>query len=255
MKVVIIGSGNVAHAMAGFLKNTNHNIVQVAGRNRKTVSALAKKIACPWSLNLKKITPDADMYIIAVHDDAIKSVIEQLPVSNKIMLHTSGATALTIFKKKFKNCGVLYPLQTLNIKSAVAAHNLLLCLESSNKATEQVVMKFARTLTKNVIKLTSAKRLKLHLSAVVINNFVNHLYALTYDFLKKNRLDFSLLFPLMEQTFQSVSNAKPAEIQTGPAIRNDKKTMQKHLAQLKMHKSLKEMYSFFSAAIQQYHLK
>lgn len=252
MKVVVIGSGNVAYHLASQLAQSNHTLLQVAGRNKKTVSDLAKKLKCSFTTDIKKVDQNADVIIIAVNDDSIIDVAKQLPVADKIVLHTSGSTSLGVLKK-FKNAGVLYPLQSLNKQSATLERDITFCIEGSNGKTEKSLSQLGKSIGNKVVKLNSDKRLKLHLAAVVVNNFVNHLYVLSHDFLDKSKIDFSLLLPLIERTGKKVEATHPKKVQTGPAMRNDQRTIKKHIALLQGDPVLKKCYNEFSKAIHQYH--
>jgi predicted short-subunit dehydrogenase-like oxidoreductase (DUF2520 family) len=252
MKVVVIGSGNVAYYLASLLAQSKHTLLQIAGRNKKTVSLLARKLKCSFTIDIKTVDQTADIFIIAVNDDSIIDVAKQLPETDKIVLHTSGSTSLDVLSK-FKNAGVLYPIQSLNKQSAALEKNITFCIEASNLKTEKTLSQLGKSIGNKIVKLNSNKRLKLHLAAVVVNNFVNHLYVLSHDFLDKSKIDFSLLLPLIERTGKKVVVAHPQKVQTGPAMRNDQHTIKKHIALLQDDPVLKKFYSQFSRDIHQYH--
>jgi predicted short-subunit dehydrogenase-like oxidoreductase (DUF2520 family) len=105
-----------------------------------------------------------------------------------------------------------------------------------------LVEDFAQTISGTVAKAGDVERLKLHVAAVVVSNFTNHLYALAEDFCKKENIDFKLLAPLIKETAQRVEAHSPASVQTGPALRNDVFTLDKHLRLLSNHPKLKYIY-------------
>lgn len=252
MKVVIIGSGNVAFYLADKLTQVGHELLQVVGRNKKTASALAKKFKTGFTANISLLNQEADMYIIAVNDDSIAAVAEQMPATEKIVVHTSGSTSLKVLKK-FRNTGVLYPLQSLHKQYTEKKTQFVFCIEGANAKTENMLTRFAKSLGSKAVNLNSQDRLKLHLAAVVVNNFVNYLYTLSYDFLGKNKIDFSLLAPLINHTTEKALTGNPANVQTGPALRDDLITIKKHVALLKGSKELKKIYVQFSKAIHAMH--
>src|SRR5690606_18219747 len=90
----------------------------------------------------------------------------------------------------------------------------------------------AGSLSKRVFQCDSKQRLSLHTAAVFACNFTNHFYAIAADILNKHGLDFDLIRPLILETAQKVMENQPKEVQTGPAVRNDIRTMEKHLALL-----------------------
>jgi hypothetical protein len=95
-------------------------------------------------------------------------------------------------------------------------------------------------------------RLKLHLAGVLVNNFTNHLYALTEDFCRQEGIDFDLLLPLIKETAGRLSHFRPRQSQTGPAVRRDNNTIKKHLELLNNHNDIKELYKLFTNKIQEY---
>ena len=91
-------------------------------------------------------------------------------------------------------------------------------------------------------KASDDQRLKLHLAAVIVNNFTNHLYALAADYCDNEQIDFKMLQPLIEETALRLREHLPRDVQTGPAIRKDMITIDKHLRILSEHPALKKIY-------------
>lgn len=253
MKAVVIGSGNVAYHLAEQLVKAKHDLVQVAGRNKRTVKALAKKYGVAGVADLTKVDTSSDVIIIAVNDDSIREVVQALPFSDKIVLHTSGSVSLNIISSKFKNAGVFYPLQSLHKNKVSSNHKITWCVEATSTKVLSILTKLAASMNGTAVKLNSEQRLHLHLAAVVVNNFVNHLFTLSADFLQKNNVPFSLLTPLIAATAEKIKMASPSTLQTGPAIRKDKKTMNRHLELLKKDPHLRKMYKEFSLSISTYY--
>ena len=241
MQVVIIGSGNVAYHLAFALRYTKHKVVQVIGRNKKETKVVAGINDSKVEFSFSNINTDADIYIIAVDDDAISIVVNKIPVTDKIVLHTSGATPIDVLKTKFKNAGVMYPLQSINKNYPVSFRTIPICIEGSNKKTENEISQFVSALSEKVVRVTGEQRLKLHLAAVLVNNFTNHLYAEAFDLLTKSKLDFKLLMPLIENTVVKIKQANPRNLQTGPAKRKDITTIKKHLKLLNKDSGLKKI--------------
>ncbi len=249
MQVVLIGSGNVAYHLAFALRYTKHKVIQVIGRNKKETKVVAHINDSKAEFNFNNIA-DADIYIIAVDDDAIATVVNKIPVTDKIILHTSGATSIDVLKSKFKNCGVMYPLQSIRKNIPVSFRTIPFCVEANNKKTEQIIIEFVGSLSEKIVRTNSDQRLKLHLAAVFVNNFTNHLFSKSFNLLTKSKLDFKLLIPLIENTIEKIKKTNPANAQTGPAIRKDNTTIKKHLKLLSKDSDLKKLYSLFTLQIQ-----
>lgn len=246
IKVIIIGSGNVAqHLIQAFAKSKKIDVVQVFSRQKKAVSHLldSEKI----TTNLNDLT-QADLYILAVSDDAIAAVSSQLPFENRLVVHTSGSVSIDALDKKNRN-GIFYPLQTFSKKASVDFSQIPLCLESKNETDFEFLKKVAEIVSNKVHKINSEQRKALHVAAVFVNNFVNHLYQMGHDICAENQVPFDVLKPLIQETANKVMNLTPTAAQTGPAIRNDQQTIAGHLDFL-LDENQKNIYQTLTQSIQ-----
>jgi predicted short-subunit dehydrogenase-like oxidoreductase (DUF2520 family) len=246
IKVSIIGSGNVAqHLIKAFSKSTEIELVQVFSRQKESVSHL---------LDLDKITDDfnalaeANLFIIAVSDDAISDVSKQIPFENQLVVHTSGSVSLNSLDNKNRK-GVFYPLQTFTKNKAVDFKIIPLCLESENDADFQLLEKVAQSISDKVFAISSEQRKALHVAAVFVNNFVNHLYQIGNDICTENQVPFEILKPLIQETSEKVMTLSPKEAQTGPAKRNDTDTINAHSSFL-TDENQKNIYKILTQSIQ-----
>lgn len=250
IKISIIGSGNLATQLGIALHNEGYLISQVYSQTQKNASLLAKKINAEAISALKKLDQDSSIYIIAVKDDLIESVAKQLNLKDKIIVHTSGSVSIDILKKSSKNFGVFYPLQTFSKNKLVNFKTIPICIEANNTSTSTTLQYFAKSISENVKKVNSAQRQKIHLAAVFACNFSNHMYAIAESLLAKDKLSLDLLKPLIEESANKIKENKPDAVQTGPALRNDKKTMDAHLKLLSKEKDLQKIYTLLSESIQ-----
>ncbi len=251
MKIFLIGSGNVATQLGKAFKRDGHEIVFVYSPNFFHAATLGKELNTSFGKTLGAVSEfSADVYIIAVKDDVIAEVVKNLPaLKNSLVIHTSGATDISVLKRKFKNCGVLWQVQTIKARTKVDFEKVPLVIEASNSSSLKKLKQLANELSKKVYVLNSHQRRVLHLGAVWINNFPNHLYVFAEALLKKHNMPFELFGPLMLSTVQSgMKNPKAA--QTGPAKRNDKKTMSAHL-KLLPDKNYRTLYKLLSKSILQ----
>jgi predicted short-subunit dehydrogenase-like oxidoreductase (DUF2520 family) len=241
MQVVIIGSGNVASVLGRLCKQRGHEIVQVVSRNAAHAKLLADELNCAYADYNEKLNDSAGIYLLAVADTALQELNKSINLKNKLILHTAGSVTKDVLKEISHNYGVLYPLQSLR-KEMEYQKDITLLIDGNTDETITLIEDFARTLSSNVTKATDDERLKLHVAAVVVSNFTNHLYALAEDFCKKEQVDFALLAPLIKETSERVANYSPTLVQTGPAVRKDIFTIEKHLRILNDHPQLKYMY-------------
>jgi len=248
MRIICIGSGNVATHMAGAFKKKGHDLIQVWSRNPDHAGALASLVGAKAIADLEGIDLSADLYLIAVKDDAISSVAEVLADVNGLVVHTSGATSINELNV-FKEYGVLYPLQTFSKVKEVDFKHIPLCIEAADANSLGKLRTIAEELSTLVYEVDSDKRKILHLSAVFACNFVNHMYDLGAQVLRAHDLEFEMLRPLIMETAVKVQTEMPARVQTGPAVRDDEQTILKHLELLDSLPHLKEIYQTLSKSI------
>lgn len=245
-KVSIIGSGNVArHLIHAFQSNSKIELVQVFARNKKSLTHL---------LDSNSVTSDytqlqaADVYIIAVSDDAIAEISSQLPFENQLVVHTSGTVPLTTLESKNRR-GVFYPLQTFSKDKAVNFKTIPICLEAENEKDLQTLNQIASTISDAVYQINSEQRKALHVAAVFVNNFVNHLYQMGNEICDNNNVPFDVLKPLIQETANKIVSLSPKEAQTGPAKRNDLTTIEAH-QQFLTDENLSTIYTLLTQSIQ-----
>ncbi|MGQ0740277.1 MAG: Rossmann-like and DUF2520 domain-containing protein, partial [Bacteroidota bacterium] len=200
MDIVIIGSGNVAAVLGRKFKAAGHNIVQLYSRNASAASQLAYE----WdteSTNYKSlINKNADVYLVAVNDDAINDITADLYLPGKIVAHTAASVPKEVLKKVTAHYGVFYPLQSLR-KEMLSPPDVPVLFDGSDELTKRNLEVLARSISsENVAEAGDNARLKLHVAAVFVSNFTNHLYKLAEDYCRKEGLDFKQLLPLIEET-------------------------------------------------------
>ncbi len=255
MKIVIIGSGNVATQLGKALKDAGHEILQVYSRSKSSSKTLAKKLSCDSTNDLKNISRQAEVYIIAVSDSAIPEVLRAIrntkyKIKNTIVLHTSGSVSIDAFEKNYKNYGVLYPVQTFSAKRNVDFKNIPVCIEANNPSSKKKITALAKSITKKIHYLDSDQRKKVHLAAVFANNFSNHLFTIAEHMLIKENISFDLLRPLILETALKVQHDSPLEMQTGPAKRGDSSVISSQLEMLKNKKEFRDIYKLITESIE-----
>ena len=254
MKIVIIGTGNVANVLGRKIKAAGHTILQVISRNIDHAYALADLLGAGSNNYFSAVRQDADIYIIAISDDAIPEVAAHLLIDEGIVVHTAGAVSKNVLHKAARSYGILYPLQSLSAQKAEIPEIPLL-IDGNTQETILQIEKFALTLSDRVQYADDEMRQKIHVGAVISNNFTNYLYTLTNEFCKKENIDFTLLLPLITETVQRLQYNDLPLLQTGPAKRGDMNTVQKHLSILENYPVLHQIYQEFSQLIIDYYRK
>lgn len=227
ISILILGDGNVAsHLYKAFSKV---DTIVVAMKN---------------SRNLTNI-PNADVTIIAVSDDAIAEVSSK--IANSLVVHTSGSVAMTSLKSKDRK-GVFYMLQTFSKDKIIEFSEVPFCLEAENEQDYALLATLAQSIGEKVYPVSSEQRKALHVAAVFVNNFTNHMYKTGSDICTEYKVPFAILEPLIKETAAKIESLSPAAAQTGPAIRKDQKTIKEHLALL--NKQQQEIYTIVTKSIQ-----
>ncbi|SFT10841.1 Rossmann-like and DUF2520 domain-containing protein [Sphingobacterium wenxiniae] len=229
MDIVLLGSGNVATHLGKGLKGAGHHIVQVYSRNKAYASALASLLKADTIDNITAIRQDADLYILAVTDEAIPPLAEELsPAITGIVVHCSGATPLAVLHH-FSRYGVIYPPQSISKTVEADLSKIPFGIEGNDTSTSQYLLELMQKISSLSFLCSSQQRLALHIAAVFANNFSNALFQISHDILKQHELPFDLLKPIIAETAQKIQNNQPKDVQTGPAKRGDQQTIRKHL--------------------------
>lgn len=249
--IVIIGTGNVATHLASGYHTVGSPILNIFGRDPEKASRLAKKVDAKPVSQLQDIDSSADLYIIAVSDDAIADIVKDFPFDDRLIVHTSGTTSIDVFKSYQKKYGVLYPLQTLSKGIPVDFSTVPFCIEASDTETLKKLETFALTITKSVFRLTSEERRIAHLAAVIANNFTNHLYGIAFELLISHKIPTEIILPLINETARKAGLDHPFYLQTGPAIRDDQNIIDQHLEDLSDKPEYQEIYRILSKSIKQ----
>lgn len=246
IKVAIIGGGNVAtHLANAFSKTDEVSLVQVYARNIEQVEHLKEVTSITNSIEL---LTKADVYLIAVSDDAIGDVSRKIEQKNGLVVHTSGSVAMQSLKNTGRK-GIFYLLQSFSKDKEVNFNEIPFCLEAENEEDLQLLETLAKTIGKKIYRINSEQRKRLHVAAVFVNNFTNHMYKIGADICNEHQVPFEVLLPLIQETAQKITELSPDAAQTGPAKRNDQKTIQDHLALLNAEQQ--EIYKLITKSIQQ----
>lgn len=250
MKVVIVGSGNVAtHLSLALASLEGIEICQVYSPTEAHAEILAERLNCDFVTNPTQIRKDADVYLFALKDQALETVIRAVPANNGLWLHTSGSMPMQVFAGYTERYGVLYPLQTFSKSREISFRGIPLFIECHREEDKNCLEELARRLSGKVCELSSEKRRSLHLAAVFACNFTNHIYALAEEILAKEGLSRDYLFPLIDETAAKVHELPAQEAQTGPAIRYDENIINKHLGMLADDPDVQTLYRLLSQSI------
>ncbi len=254
MRIVMIGSGNTATVLCSVLQKADHEIIQIVSRNIDHAKSLATLYNASSATLSEPQFADADFYIIALNDAALDHIERYPALKNKLIVHTAGAVSINALKNCSNNYGVLYPLQTLS-KFSTGIPEIPFLVDGNNKETLHRILGLAKSMSERVEHAEDTTRLNYHVAAVFVSNFANHMFALGELFCQKEKLDFKNLLPLMNEINDRVNHYSPYLTQTGPAMRDDIFTLNRHLQALSTYPDLKYIYLKMSESIIKVHGK
>lgn len=245
-RIVLVGAGNMATAIAVALDKAGNTPVAVWSRTPQSARLLANRVGAEWYCNINDL-PSADIVIISIVDSALREVASQVVAKypDAIILHTAGSVPMdALHESGAVNYGVLYPMQTVNKTNVVPLDNVTVFIEGCDDNVTSRVERLARSISKKVVYATSEQRCCLHVAAVFACNFPNAVYNMAAELLEKYGLPFDSMLPLIDEAARKVHAMMPRDAQTGPAKRGDSNVMNAHKAML--DDELSAIYSLLS---------
>jgi len=246
----MIGAGNVSTHISRHFHLAGHQISCIYSRTDIGAQQLAAELGVPGTSVIEDVPVDADFYILCVPDRVVLEVAEKFRHISGIWLHTSGALSMNLFQDAFKQYGVLYPLQTLSRSRPLEPSQVPCLVEGSSPQVLASVMKLALSVYRTVEEVSSEKRLVIHTAAVFANNFSNHMVHIAKELISEQNIDPQMIEPILKETFEKIMALGTVEGRTGPAIRGDQETMNKHIELLKDHPEWEKLYTFISRDIE-----
>jgi len=255
MDIVLIGAGNLATRLGLRLAERNHRIVQVYSRTRESAAELADKLNTVYTTHPEEISPEGQLYLVSVSDKALEALLAQIDFGDHLVAHTAGSLPMDVLKPFSAKYGVFYPLQTFSKSREVDFAQIPVCIEANNSENLNTLHELGTSVSNDVREIDSVQRRQLHLSAVFVCNFVNHLYAIGEALLNEEEIDFDILKPLIAETAAKALEFSPEKVQTGPAVRFDRNVIDRHMEMLKEHPQWNNIYKLLSESIHQLHTK
>lgn len=249
------GAGRVAGALCKELYHAGFRIDLIVSESEKNGRLLADSCKASWSPDL--IFPDStDVIIVAVPDHRLKSVLDNIRCRPETLVaHTAGSIGLDVFPEKIKQKGIFYPLQTFSKERKVVFKDFPFLLESSDKKSSVILENMAGLIGGKVHFVDTEHRRMLHLAAVFVCNFTNHMLTAGKELAFNAGFPFEVLGPLVKETISKAMDTGPENSQTGPAVRNDQNTIEKHLELLSFSPELQRIYSEMTRSIIKYYKK
>ncbi|ASS48154.1 MAG: hypothetical protein CHH17_05255 [Candidatus Fluviicola riflensis] len=244
--ISVVGAGNVAVHLATGLLKAGVRIESCWNRTPEKATKLATLLQCDTVSKIEDLA-ESDLILCAVSDDALPLLIPQLSALARVVT-TSGTVDVLSLSTNFP-AGVFYPLQTFSSNRTIDLTTVPIFVESTSPEFTRALLELGNRISQAVTELPWEKRVQLHLAAVFVNNFTNHLIDLAQQQLTRADLSFDWLKPLLLETVEKLNNQTAYDAQTGPARRADLKTIEQHIAMLPPEQAA--IYKLLSSSIQQ----
>ena len=245
MKTIIIGMGNVGQHLANKFIKENISPIQCYNRSTLPDSALRNQ---PWGKLLtydwENLDGDAELVILSVSDDVIPTISKNLPKQLKekaLVVHTSGINGRNHLCNQIKRKGIFYPLNSFTIGASVKWCETPIFITAEDKDV-RLLKRLAGKISNSIYEVDEDQKSILHACAVMVNNFPNALFSMAEKIMLDHRMSLNPLLPLIKTTVEKIQTDHPKNVQTGPAIRSDQKTINRHLEILKDYPEEKEIY-------------
>ena len=213
-------------------------------------AGLAAELGAENVESIALLDKNADLYLVAVTDDALADVASQLSLGSNLVVHTAGSVLKQVLQATSSSYGVLWPMKMIR-RNMKELGPVTIVVDGNTPAVTDRIAALAAGFSTTVTRADDDLRLKLHMLAAVTSNFPNHLYRLAADYCEQEKIDFSLLYPIIEDTATRIRSAHPATVQAGPAYRRDLQTLEKHEQLLRQYPKLAELYEVISRNIMQ----
>lgn len=189
------------------------------------------------------IPASTKVIIVCVPDDATARVCVMLP-QHALIVHTAGSVPMCPTPRS----GVLYPLYSFTKGAEVNWAQVPFLIEANSHSDLAVLTSIAKSISPLTYEVNSEGRNQLHVSAVMVNNFTNHLYTLAFAHAKEHNLPVETLFAIMKQGPDKAIAMGPEAAQTGPAARGDRQTIDAQLERIR-DPEVRRLYTLLSESI------
>lgn len=247
--LTFLGSGNVASHLAQAFTAAGCVVDQIYSPHLENARRLADGVKAEPIDSFSQISSSADAYIVAITDDALAHLADELHLPDRLVVHTSGTTPMSVLTGVSSRCAVMWPPQTFAREVPMDYSQLHFCIEASSDEVAMQVEALARMVTPHIHHLDSEQRRWAHLASVFVNNFGNAVNAIAQEMMRAHGLDYDMLLPLIRETSLRADGPDLWERQTGPARRRDKATIGSHLDMLSDMPQLKELYEMMTKII------
>jgi predicted short-subunit dehydrogenase-like oxidoreductase (DUF2520 family) len=245
--LAIVGPGRLGQAMGKLLLEAGTAIRFVAARrmdqSRRAVRFIGGGKAV--SLDSPRLR-EADVILITTADSAVEPVARKVAFcrddwSEQVVLHTCGslsASVLEPFKRRGAWIGSLHPYQTVPSPQA-GVRSLMGCYWAveGDRQAKALAKRWVKALRGTAFEIVPEAKPLYHLSAFLVCPTLVTLMGCSQKLLRQAGVPERIAMPMLEQfvgeTARNFAELGARKALTGPAVRGDWKTLERHIAQLR----------------------
>ena len=235
MRLGILGGGRAAWAYGSAWRRIGRPLAGVWLRDEST-SAIASLLGTDRR-SLAELASDSDLLLVAVSDRAIVEVASRIPETEAIVFHASGA--LTALRGGFS----LHPLKSLPpVGEPSRLDDALLVFEGNHR---DVAQELAAAIGARFAEVTAETKARYHAGAVFGSNYVALMLELAEQLIGID----DARDDLVRLAQSAIANWRAGEGRgrfTGPAIRGDRETVERHIAALADRPQVAKIYALLA---------
>lgn len=251
----IIGTGALGAQLAINLHKAGYRVSVVAAKTRRKALPLAKKINAKIVTDPALALQEAKVIFVLTRDKEIADIYAALAksgllTSSHYIGHCSGVLPSKVGPPSFpKNIPrfSIHPMISIpqETSSDGAFQDIWWTFEGSNKA-RPIIKTFVHKLSGHFREIKAHQKPLYHAACVISSNFVvTLLYLAWLSFSKaggKQKEKLDPLLSLTKITLDNLSKLSPEKALTGPIVRGDMETVNKHLKALSILPAVKKIY-------------
>lgn len=239
--IAIVGAGAVGTVLARRLVACGSRVDAIVSRRERDARSLADRVgASVASTDVAALPASVRVVFVCVPDDTIGAVADALsavphPWGATLVAHTSGAhgaSALAPLDDRGASLLSFHPMQTFTRTTAPDAFDDIVVGVEGHDDAVAFGAALARHLGGRALTLSTEGKTYYHAAAALASNGLVALMAVVREVLAAAEVDAddatSLVRPLVEQTWTSLTHAPPEAVLTGPVARGDRGTVAAH---------------------------
>ena len=236
MKIGFIGAGKVGQSFGILLNAKNIPITGYYSKSKRSAEEASIRIHTKAYDTLKQLVIDSDIIAITVTDDQIDSIISEIDALNiktddKMFFHMSGVQDSVNLSRISSHVFSLHPLKAFPeiIDSYHAFDGIYFSLEGA----DEMIRNWINQLDITFFEIDKSQKAQYHSAAVIVSNYLVSVIDFGMTQLELVGLPKALaqkaLWPLVTNTIENIEKMGTKNALTGPIVRGDRETIQKHL--------------------------